>query len=207
MLHTKRKLFVSVGTSSLSSSSPDGGTVNAKQQWYAWFGNFRPFAAIFQHRWNTIMTPKYKTLGELFTATAALTKPADKVELLRANGSHGLVFFLRLAFSDVKWAVPSGLPPFKADRAPYGHSPSHLLRELRLLYLFLDNPNEPSTLPQVRREQLFQQLLERLHPDEVSVLSAAKEGTFPEQFKITKSIVNKAFPGLLDSPVQYRITR
>ncbi len=153
------------------------------------------------------MSLKHKTLGELFDACAQLTKPADKVALLQANNGTGLQYFLRLAFSDVVWTLPDGLPPYKPDKAPFGYTPSHLLRELRVLYLFLEDPDAPSKIDQHRREQLFQQLLERLHTSEVAVLASLKDKTFTKTYKVTRAIVNTAFPTLLDQPLRVRLIR
>ena len=75
------------------------------------------------------------------------------------------------------------------------------MRELRILYLFLKGG---SPVKSYRREQLFQQLLERLHSDEVAIVMALKEGKFPSTYRCTKAVVNGAFPGLLDQPFDLR---
>ena len=46
----------------------------------------------------------------------------------------------------------------------------------------------------MRREQMFIQLLEGLHPDEAKVVILAKDGTLNKRYKITKACVEETFP-------------
>jgi hypothetical protein len=144
---------------------------------------------------------KARQLGEILTHQKTLTKTTDKVAWLQKHHSAGLTYLLALAHAEVEWDLPPGAPPFKQDSGPIGLTPSHLMRELRILYLFLKGG---SPVKSYRREQLFQQLLERLHSDEVAIVMALKEGKFPSTYRCTKAVVNGAFPGLLDQPFDLR---
>ena len=144
---------------------------------------------------------KARQLGEILTHQKTLTKTTDKVAWLQKHHSAGLTYLLALAHAEVEWDLPPGAPPFKQDSGPIGLTPSHLMRELRILYLFLKGG---SPVKSYRREQLFQQLLERLHSDEVAIVMALKEGKFPSTYRCTKAVVNGAFPGLLDKPFDLR---
>ena len=144
---------------------------------------------------------KARQLGEILTHQKTLTKTTDKVAWLQKHHSAGLTYLLALAHAEVEWDLPPGAPPFKQDVGPIGLTPSHLMRELRILYLFLKGG---SPVKSYRREQLFQQLLERLHSDEVAIVMALKEGKFPSTYRCTKAVVNGAFPGLLDQPIDLR---
>jgi hypothetical protein len=150
------------------------------------------------------ITMKARQLGEILTHQKTLTKAADKVAWLQGHYSTGLGYLLKLAHSDVEWEMPPGAPPFKQDVGPIGLTPSHLLRELRILYLFIKGGSP--VLPR-RREQLFQQLLERLHVDEVAIVLALKDGKFPSTYRCTKAVVNEAFPGLLEQSFDLRYFR
>lgn len=142
----------------------------------------------------------HRSIGETFDHLKTLTKTADKVALLQANASPALFFLLKLAFHpDVKWTVPEGAPPYRADIGAMGLNPSTLLKELRTLYLYLQGGND--TLPQLRRERLFAQLLERLHKSEAELILAIKDKTFSKMYKCTKVVVETAFPGLLETPL------
>ena len=144
---------------------------------------------------------KARQLGEILTHQKTLTKTTDKVAWLQKHHSAGLTYLLALGHAEVEWDLPPGAPPFKQDSGPIGLTPSHLMRELRILYLFLKGG---SPVKSYRREQLFQQLLERLHSDEVAIVMALKEGKFPSTYRCTKAVVNGAFPGLLDQPFDLR---
>ena len=144
---------------------------------------------------------KARQLGEILTHQKTLTKTTDKVAWLQKHHSAGLTYLLALAHAEVEWDLPPGAPPFKQDSGPIGLTPSHLMRELRILYLFLKGG---APVKSYRREQLFQQLLERLHSDEVAIVMALKEGKFPSTYRCTKAVVNGAFPGLLDQPFDLR---
>ena len=147
---------------------------------------------------------KARQLGEILTHQKTLTKTTDKVAWLQGHYSTGLTYLLALAHSGVEWDLPPGVPPFKQDLGPIGLTPSHLMRELRVLYLFVKGG--APVLPH-RREQLFLQLLERLHSGEVAIVIALKDGKFPSAYRCTKAVVNEAFPGLLDQPFDLRYFR
>lgn len=141
---------------------------------------------------------RYRSIGEMFTALPTLTKVEDRVALLQANADQPLFFLLKLAFHpDCKWVIPAGAPPYKQDVGSVGLTPSTLAKELRIIYLFLDG-GEPKITSR-RREELFQNLMERLYKDEVDLLIAIKDKQFAKKFKCTKAIVEQAFPGLLDT--------
>lgn len=143
------------------------------------------------------MMKKYKTFGELFAAVAELPKQADKAELLLANNSAPLQYFLHLALQPATlWNIPQGHPPFTPDKAVVGYSPSHLFREMRLMYLFLNVPVNTGQVSQARREQMFIQILERIHPTEADLLIAVKDKTFSTEYKCPRQVIVKAFPHL-----------
>mgnify|MGYP003350843361 CR=1 FL=1 len=71
---------------------------------------------------------------------------------------------------DRKFDLPEGDPPFKPDDGPLGMSPANFFQEVRKFYIF-----RRKDLPKIRREQLFIQMLEGLHPSEAKVLIAVKD--------------------------------
>ncbi len=147
-----------------------------------------------------------KTLGEVFTEARKITKPTEKTEFLRKHLSPALAWLLQLAFNDdVKWLLPEGTPPYKAEKAGPGLTESHLMREMRRLYIFLDG-GEPG-LKQLRRELIFRDMLQVLDNDEVELLISVKDKTFPKVFKCTKAFVEKTFPGLLQQPFTLKFIR
>lgn len=84
-----------------------------------------------------------------------------------------------------KFLLPEGKPPFKPDAAPIGMSPAIFKQELKRLYVFCRQDLTP-----LRRETLFVQLLENIHPSEAEVLIAIKDQTLTKMYKnITHELV------------------
>lgn len=100
---------------------------------------------------------------------------------------------LRLIFEhaflpEKKFILPEGDPPFKEDVAPIGMSPANLMMEVKKLYVFCREDLQP-----LRRESLFINLLENIHPSEAKLLIAIKDQKLPKLYKkITKKLVEDA---------------
>ena len=110
-----------------------------------------------------------------------------KIEDYKNNAALKVLF--EYAFlPDKKFILPDGDPPFKPDPAPFTMNPSTLIMELRKLYLFLRSDLKP-----IKREQLFIQLLESIHPSEASIVLAVKDQKLPKLYKkLTRKLVADA---------------
>ena len=87
------------------------------------------------------------------------------------RGEASLSLLFKHAFDpSEKFILPDGDPPYKLDTAPIGMTPGTFKQELRRLYVFCRKD-----LPAIRRESLFVQLLESVHPSEAKVLLAIKD--------------------------------
>ena len=96
----------------------------------------------------------------------------DTSKITQYKDSSALKVLLPYAFlPEKKFDLPEGDPPFKQDVAPIGMSPGNFVQELRRLYIF----TKERELPAVKREGLFINLLEALHPSEAKVLLAVKD--------------------------------
>lgn len=115
------------------------------------------------------------------------------IENYKDNSAVKLLF--EHAFDpEKKFALPEGVPPYKQDPAPLGMSPGNLLMEMRRLYIFCR-----SDLNQLRKESLFVQLLENIHPSEALLMLAVKDQTLSKMYKnITHKLVYEA--GLVSVP-------
>jgi hypothetical protein len=111
----------------------------------------------------------------------------SKIEQYKTNGALKLLF--EHAFNpEKKFNLPEGDPPFKADAAPIGMSPGNLHMEMRKLYIFCRED-----LTSLRRETLFIQLLENIHPSETKVVLAVKDQKLTKLYpKITHKLVYEA---------------
>lgn len=103
----------------------------------------------------------------------------------RDNSALKIVF--QYAFDpEKKFDLPEGKPPFKPDAAPIGMAPAILMQELRRFYIF----EKAKDLPRIRKETLFIQLLESVHPTEAELLIAIKDQTLNKLYKkITHKLV------------------
>jgi hypothetical protein len=162
-----------------------------------------------------------KLLSEVFDANKKLKTNAEKAAFLKQHVSPAFFYVLWLGFTDkVTWLLPDGHPPFKAwdeikpggrQNRP-GSEPSDLVRELRRLYLLLSGGEAyrqtlglgGEHLTQLKREKLFQQVLEGLAMGEVNLLLSLKDKTFSKDYKISRPLLDETFPGILDAPFKLK---
>lgn len=110
-------------------------------------------------------------------------------------GNQALRFTLEYAFDKTKKMVlPEGDPPYRPDSAPLGMSEGNYQQEARKLYVFCRDD-----ISAARRESLFIQLLEGVHPSEAEMILAVKNQQLGQLFpNITYDLISKA--GLLHLP-------
>lgn len=107
------------------------------------------------------------------------------LEKYKNNGALKLLF--EHAFlPEKKFDLPEGEPPYKQDAAPLGMTPTNFTQEMRRLYIF----TPARELPKIRKEALFIQILETVHPSEAKVLIAVKDQKLNSLYKnITSELV------------------
>ena len=117
---------------------------------------------------------------------------AEKIKILQQHNTPALrmVFIINYDESIVS-LMPEGSPPFNKNEAPAGTEHTHLEHEARLLHHFFKGGSD---LKPMKREQMFIQLLEGLHPDEAEVIIKAKDKQLGKRYKVTKATVSEAFP-------------
>tara|TARA_Y100001970_G_scaffold194617_1_gene236568 strand:- start:1238 stop:1642 length:405 start_codon:yes stop_codon:yes gene_type:complete len=120
---------------------------------------------------------------------------AKKVDILKEYRDDSLTAVLIWNFDDtVKSAVPDGVVPYKENEVPVGTDHTSLRREWKQLYHFIQGGND--TLSALRRETMFIQMLEGLHPEEAKIICLVKDKRLTEQYKITYDQVKEAFPDI-----------
>jgi hypothetical protein len=101
---------------------------------------------------------------------------------------------------ELKFTLPNGDPPYKPAAQPVGMTPTNFIMETRKFRIFTKDRNDIS---RIKKEQLFIEMLEGVHPTEAKVLLAIKDQTLPKLYpKLTYSWVEKNFPGLLPTRVE-----
>ena len=71
---------------------------------------------------------------------------------------------------------------------------STILREYKKFYNFIKGGND--SLNSIRRETIFINLLEGIHPLEAEILCLVKDKNLQKKYKITKEIVSEAYPDI-----------
>ena len=145
-------------------------------------------------------------IPEVFEKFESLTKKEEKVKLLKENNHPALQDILRINFdADVVSVMPAGAPPYEKDDAPKGHSSSSLFKLHRQFKYFFKGPFANQVQP-IRREGIFLNILESIHPAEADVLVAAKDRKLKVK-GLTKALVDEAFPGLIVKAVRKTTTQ
>ena len=116
-----------------------------------------------------------------------------KVELLRKHNTDSLRMLIKASFDpNIEWALPDGPVPYVQNEAPEGTEHAVLSYEARTLFNYIRGGNDK--LSKNRREIMFVQLLEGLHPDEAEILIAAKDKALHRKFKgLSANVVKEAF--------------
>lgn len=108
------------------------------------------------------------------------------------GGPLGIVF--KHAFTNSnKFDLPPGTPPFKESTEPMGMTPGSFIVETKKFHYFCN-----SSISATKREMLFVQLCEAIHPEEAKILVAIKDQKLHELYpNITPGVVAKA--GFIDA--------
>ncbi len=133
------------------------------------------------------------SISEILKKASEIKDENTRIDWLRQNNSLLMETVLRGAFDPtIKWLLPEGNPPYKPnDLVDQQH---RFYTECRKLYLFIEGGNPD--LKQIRREQLFVELLETLDPEDSKLLLAIKDKHLPYP-GVTVEVVKKAFPGII----------
>lgn len=143
-----------------------------------------------------------KSLHELFTEVEKTTSPKEKSEILKSHESDGLKTVLRAAFDTrIGWSIPTSKPPYEPNDAPeWDLADLRLEQEAMKLGRFATMDGgataQSRDLDRMRKEQLFIQLLEGLHPTEADIMLSLLKKKL--NYKgLTAKVANKAFPNLI----------
>ena len=135
------------------------------------------------------------SLVNILEDVAKAKNKKEKKEVLLKHGDNGaLKEILKYTYDpNIKFLLPPGNPPYKSV-VDETENPTYLYGLVRKLYLFVEggNPN----LKSQRREYLFIELLESIHPKEAEILLQVKD----KKLKcngLTYNLVKETFPRLI----------
>ena len=121
---------------------------------------------------------------------------AQKVEILQDNNTQTLRSLFIINFDEtIVPRVPLGEDvPYRPNEAPKGTEHTLLEQEGKKLYRFFKGGDD--TLPNMKVENMFIQMLEGLHQSEAEALIKAVNKSLHKKYKITRACVEEAFPSI-----------
>jgi len=139
--------------------------------------------------------PPNPFIHEILEVVSKARSKDKKAEILKENRNDALTALLIWNFDDTVLSVlPEGNVPYEPNDVPVGTDHTTLRREWKQLYNFVKGGND--SLSHVRRESMFIQILEGLHPNEAEILCLVKDKKLSLRYKLTRDVVEKAFPDI-----------
>ena len=144
-----------------------------------------------------VKLPPNPFIHEILDLVSEQRTKAKRVEILKEYRDDSLTAILIWNFDErVQSAVPDGQVPYKENEVPVGTDHTSLRREWKQLYHFIKGGND--SLSSLRRESMFIQLLEGLHPKEAEIICLVKDKELEEVYpKVTLDVVKEAFPDIV----------
>tara|TARA_Y100001935_G_scaffold194827_1_gene162915 strand:+ start:9813 stop:10277 length:465 start_codon:yes stop_codon:yes gene_type:complete len=139
--------------------------------------------------------PPNPFLHEILDLVSKQRTIKKKIEILKKYECDALKSVLIWNFDESAISVmPEGEVPYKKNEAPLGTDHTSLRKEWRNLYHFVKGGND--SLSSLRRETMFIQLLEGLHPDEAEIICLVKDRQLSTKYKLKKETVKEAYPDI-----------
>ena len=139
-----------------------------------------------------VKLPPNPFVHEILELVDSQRTKAKKIEILREYNDLALKAILIWNFDPTAISVlPEGPVPYKKNEVPIGTDHTSLRREWKNLYHFVKGGNDK--ISAIRRETMFIQLLEGLHPDEAEIVCLVKDKALEDKYSITYDIVRQAY--------------
>ena len=139
--------------------------------------------------------PSNPFMNEILELVSEQKTDAKKVALLKEYECDALKSLFIWNFDDsVISLLPPGTVPYKPNENPLGTDHSSLRREQRNLYMFVKGGND--ALSTIRRETIFIQMLEGLHPKEADIVIAVKDKDLEDMYNVPFEVVEEAYPDI-----------
>jgi hypothetical protein len=119
----------------------------------------------------------------------------EKINVLQTYNIMPLLDFLRGTFDDaIQWQLPPGTPPYTPNNPE--SPPSSLYKQHLKFKYFVKGLHECENLNKIRREKMFINILEAIHPrDAEHIVEMVNKKC--SVTGLTKNLVKEAFPKLL----------
>jgi len=139
--------------------------------------------------------PPDQLVSEIIQRVSNAKTRDEKIEILRHYDSPALRSVLIWNFhSKVESALPEGDVPYTPNDAPIGTEHTKLLHEWKKFNYFVKGVTD---IKQTKREIMYIQMLESLHHSEAELMCVLKDKQLHKRYKITKVVVQEAFPDIV----------
>ena len=143
-----------------------------------------------------VQLPANPFIHEVLELVVKQRSKAKKVEILKRYEDPSIkAIFIWNFDPSVKSAVPEGPVPYKENEVPVGTDHTSLRREYKNLYHFIKGGNDG--LSSLRRETMFIQLLEGLHPKEAEIICLVKDKQLQTKYNLKEDVVKEAYTDIL----------
>jgi hypothetical protein len=144
---------------------------------------------------SNVKLPPNPFIYEILELASKQRSKAKKVEVLKEYETGALKSIFIWNFDEsVISMIPEGDVPYKENEVPVGTDHTSLRREHKNLYHFVKGGNDG--LSSLRRETMFIQILEGLHPEEAKILCLTKDKALQTKYKISYDVVKEAYPDI-----------
>ena len=146
--------------------------------------------------WAVEKLPPNPFMSEILELVHKQRSKAKKIQVLKEYRDDALTALLIWNFDpSVTSALPDGPVPYTPNDVPEGTDHTSLRREWRNLYHFIKGGNDE--LNNIRRESMFVQMLEGLHPKESDLICLVKDKELTKKYKVTLEMVKEAYPDIV----------
>ena len=141
---------------------------------------------------------------EIFDLASKQRSKAKKVEVLQKYSDLSLKIVLKWNFdTSITSALPEGEVPYTGydqQTTKGGTLTTKISHEIRTMHesgSFSLGSSDQQGHTTIRRETMFINILEGLHPLEAEIVVLAKDGNLENRYKITKDVVVEAYPDIV----------
>jgi len=134
-------------------------------------------------------------ISEVLEEVSQADTEEKKISILRKNYSPALEDVLQWTYNPNIQLFTNKIPPYTPDQSPDGLAMTSLYSEHKRFYMFL----KESRITEDRKTILLIQMLEALSSKEAKVLESVIAKNIPS---ITKTLAEKAYPGLFSRPIK-----
>ena len=132
---------------------------------------------------------------DIFSAISSERTKAKKLEILRNYNENFIKAVLIWNFDETIVSVlPEGEVPIQQKENADKNPNTNIRKEWDKFYNFVKGGNDG--MSRLKKETMFINILEQLHPGEAEVVCLAKDKKLDTKYKLTRELVSEAYPDI-----------